>query len=190
MVFRGRLDIREDGEVIEAFAVDLVLADDSPRGLPSVWEVSGRIPRVVNPHHVNDADGSLCVVLPEAFWFQYPEGLTLAEYLEGPLRRHLSGQAVVLRGEPWPVGEWDHGAGGRIQFYRELFGVTEAAQLRGFFELIGAERVKGHWPCPCGSGKKLRQCHAEQVYGVRDRLPNGLLESFRLMHEKKRRIRA
>lgn len=190
MIFRGRFDVREDGEVIEAFAVDVVLSGDSPRDLPSVWEVGERIARVADPHHVNVADGSLCVVLHEAFWFNHPEGLSLAEYLEGPLRRHLSGQAMVLRGMPWPVGEWEHGGHGRIQFYRELFGVSEVAQLRDFFELIGAERVKGHWTCPCGSGKKLRYCHAEQVYGVRDRLPPVLLEPFRAMYREKRRRRA
>jgi hypothetical protein len=187
VAFRGRFDICEGGAVIEAFAVDVVLAKDSPRGLPSVWEVGGRIPRVADPHHVNIADGSLCVVLPEAFWLEHPEGLTLAEYLEGPLRRHLAGQAMVLRGEEWPAGEWRHGADGKVQFYRELFGADDNSPLTGFFDLLGREKVKGHWICPCGSGEKLRDCHGEQVHRVRERLPAALLEPFRSRHRNVRR---
>ena len=99
LVLRGRYDIREQGEVIESFAVELEPAPDSPRGLRTVWEIGGRIPRVADPHHVNVIDGSLCVALPEAFWYDYPTGLSLAQFLDGPLRRHLAGQSLVLRGE-------------------------------------------------------------------------------------------
>ena len=159
--------------------MDVVLAPDSPRVPPAVWEVGGRIPRVPDPHHVNTADGSLCVVLPEAFWYEYPKGLSLAEYLEGPLRRHLSGQAVVLRGEPWPAGEWEHGSLGTLQFYKELFGARNEEQLQRFLDLVGRDEVKGHWICPCGSGEKLRHCHRVQVDKVRDRLPDTLLEPVR-----------
>ena len=180
VVFRGRFEIRDGGELMEAFAVDIVLAADSPNALPAVWEIGGRIPRVADPHHVNTADGSLCVVLPEAFWYGHPEGMSLAEYLEGPLRCHLSGQAMVLRGKQWPAGEWGHGYAGMRQFYQDLFGTRDETQLRGFLDLVSCNRVKGHWLCPCGSGEKLRHCHSEQVYRVRDRIPDVLLEPVRL----------
>ena len=180
VVFRGRYEIRESSELLEAFAVDVVLPTDPPRGIPSVWEVGGRIPRIADPHHVN-GDGSLCVVLPEAFWYEYPEGLSLSEYLQGPLRHHLAGQAMLLRGEPWPAGEWGHGFEGMFQFYQELFGTRDSKQLQGFLDLVSRDRVKGHWICPCGSGKKLRHCHGEQVSEVRDRLPETLLVPVRLL---------
>ena len=178
VVLRGRFEILADNELLEAFAVDVVLPDGSPRGLPSVWETGGRIPRQ-EPHHVNSTDDSLCVLLPEVFWYEHPDGLSLAEYLDGPLRRHLAGQAMVLRGEPWPAGEWGHGARGICQFYQEIFDAKNPAQLNAFFDLLTRDRVKGHWPCPCESGLKLRQCHGEQVHRVRDRIPSALLEPVR-----------
>jgi hypothetical protein len=176
---RGRFEIRENDELIEAFGIELVLPPDSALALPAVWEAGGRIPRVADPHHVN-ADGSLCVILPEAFWYRYPDGLSLSEYLNGPLRRHLSGQAMVLRGEKWPAGEWGHGFQGMFQFYEELFNARDGNQLLSFLNLVTRDCVKGHWMCPCGTGKKLRYCHGMEVYRVRERIPAALLEPIRL----------
>ncbi|MQA92470.1 MAG: hypothetical protein GEU90_19960 [Gemmatimonas sp.] len=62
---------------------------------------------------------------------------------------------------------------------RELFGAHDDEQLRGFLALVSSDRVKGHWICPCGSGRKLRHCHREQVDQVRDRLPSALLQPMR-----------
>lgn len=187
VILRGRYDIREEGEVIESFALEIELPSDSPRGLPKVWEIGGRIPRVADPHHVNVGDGTLCVLLPEAFWLEHPSGRSLSEYLEDPLRTHLAGQSLVLRGHDWPAGEWRHGSGGIFQFYIELFGTTEAQQLREFFELLVRDRVKGHWGCPCGSGKKLRHCHGPQVYRVRENLPQHLLDPLRIFADSNTR---
>lgn len=178
VAFRGRFDIREGGEVVEAFAVDVVLPPDSPRGLPAVWEVGGRIPRVVDPHHVNAQDDSLCVLLPEAYWYTNPLGLTLPEYLEGPLRNHLAGQSMVLRGHDWPPGEWGHGSRGPLQFYEELFGVQGEDRLRPFLELLIGGGIDGRWLCPCGSERKLRKCHGKQVYLAQSRIPRALLQTI------------
>lgn len=169
VVLRGRFEIRNDGQLLEAFALEVQLAPQSPRHLPTVWEVGGRIPRVRDPHHVNEGgDESLCVLLPDAYWFYYPNGLTLAEFLAGPLREHLAGQAAVLRGRPWPAGEWSHGTEGAIEFYREILGVTDNAVL---FRLMASElsqRSKRRMRCQCGSGKLRRHCHGSLLRKLRN----------------------
>ena len=37
-----------------------------------------------------------------------------------------------------------------------------AAALR-YLQVVSAVATKGHWPCPCGSNNKLRDCCAEDV---------------------------
>ncbi len=159
LLFRGRFEITDESVILEAFAVELELAPDSPRGIPRAWEVGGRIPRVADPHHVNDADGSLCVVLPEAYWYQWPGGLSLSEFLVEPMRAHLAGQACVLRGEPWPGGEWLHGDAGVLQFYGEVLGAPTRHVLQELLKTAANPAMKQRWWCPCGCGKRLRDCH-------------------------------
>lgn len=169
VLLRGRFEIREAGGVLEAFAVDVQLADESPRHPPTVWETGGRIPRVRDRHHVNvEKDDSLCVLLPDAFWYYHPQGMSLAEFLDGPLRKHFAGQAIVLQGEDWPDGEWDHFTAGAIQFYREVLGVTDDETLFRLMVSVYSSRSKRRrMRCPCGSGKLRRQCHGPTLRALR-----------------------
>lgn len=164
VLLRGRFEIREAESVWEAFALDIELPRDERQGLPTVWEIGGRIPKVSDPHHVNSDTETLCVCLPEAYWYYHPEGLSLAEFLEGPLRTHLAGQALVLRGHPWPAGEWAHDTEGRLQFFQHVFGTPDRKSTLEFLRVTCHTGVKGHWPCPCGSGERLRDCHGEVVF--------------------------
>ncbi len=38
--------------------------------------------------------------------------------------------------------------------------------------LLSMNEVKGHHPCPCGSGKALRQCHRDEVDELKKRIPS------------------
>lgn len=161
LLLRGQFDVREGEAVLESFAIEIEVPRTSSRALPKVWEVGGRVPRR-DPHHVNLDDGSLCVGLPIAIHYRNPDGLTLREFLAGPLRTYLASQAVVLRGHPWPAGEWSHGEQAFVQFFTEIFGTDDRATQ--FRLLAGACRgLRGHRPCPCGSGKLLRACHGDAV---------------------------
>jgi len=41
--------------------------------------------------------------------------------------------------------------------------------------LLGSE-LKGHWQCPCGSGKRLRKCHLQALIELRSKeIPRRLL---------------
>lgn len=159
----GRFDIDHEGQVVEAFSVRIQIAIESPRHPPAVWETGGRIPRVPDPHHVNLRDDSLCVQLEEAYWFHYPQGLSLAEFLENPLRRHLAGQATVLRGGQWP-DEWSHGDSGRWEFYREVLETSDPDTLVRLMGRACRPLTKTYLPCPCGSGRKLRKCHGPTLH--------------------------
>ena len=159
--FRGRFEVRDAaGTVIEAFAVEVELSPESPRAWPIVRETNGRIPRDMDTHHVIKDDGTLCVHLPDYMLLHHPTGMTLAEYLEGPLRDHLAGQGAVLRGHDWPSNDWRHGLEGVVQFYQEELDETD---LESVFRLVLSETSSRHerrrMLCPCGSGKTRRRCH-------------------------------
>ena len=51
-------------------------------------------------------------------------------------------------------GEYSHGDAGYEEYERELFNI--AIQMPGI-----------NTPCPCGSGKKYKRCHLDEVETVR-----------------------
>ncbi len=187
VLFRGGFRVEDDGVLCDRFDIEVELSPGSATDVPVVRETSGRIPRKLDPHHVTKPDGTLCVVLPEEYWYKYPQGLRLAAFMQGPLRSHFAGQALVLKGESWPQKEWPHGPVGRLAFYCEILETTDfRAALRLMLMLVSG-KVKGHWACPCGSGKIIRDCHRQAIWNANERIPTELvqngLDQFRMMME-------
>ncbi len=166
---RGEFLVREGDIVLERFAVEVRLQRESERALPEIREVGGRIPRNADQHV--SSDGTLCIVQPASFWFHYPEGLTLSEFLQGPLQSHLAGQVLVARGGVWPLGEWGHGAEGVAQSFSEILGAKAPGVLRALVAAVAGEWIGGHERCPCGSGRKFRKCHGPVVLKAKRNIP-------------------
>jgi hypothetical protein len=83
---------------------------------------------------------------------------------------------MVEEGEPWPFGQWAHGARGVFQYYRELLTTSDLRVITTYLEYLTAKKVRGHWACPCGSGKKLRDCHFFQVKDLREKISRKVAE--------------
>lgn len=63
-------------------------------------------------------------------------------------------------GCPPPWGERAHFGKGVLQYYAEILGLPETANIIGFMRLLARKNPpQGHESCPCGSGKNLRACN-------------------------------
>lgn len=171
-----------DGSVeIAVYDLEIDLPVDYPNSPPAVREVGGRIPRVPD-RHVN-ADGTLCLGVPESVWLACPNGFQLDDFLSGPVRGFLLGDALVALGHPWPSGEYAHGSDGICEFYVGLIGTCDPSALRLLAVYLGKPWLKGHLRCPCGSGEPLRRCHLDTVRPLLGRLPPRLVqESIKQLH--------
>lgn len=171
----GRVSIRgsfaiADGEgVVDRFQVVICIPDDFPDGLPTLEEVGGRIPRE-SKRHV-EPSGLACLTVPED-WYFLSQDRSFGAFMEGPIKNFLVSQSTFeLTGE-WPFGERPHGFEGLVQGYSERFGSTDLAVIRNYLRYLALKSPKGHWDCPCGSGKRIRQCsHQEQLMVLRSSLP-------------------
>jgi hypothetical protein len=172
---RGSFPVRDGAQVLTWFQIDVALPSDFPRALPVVWETGGRIPRVAKRHINSPGDESACVVLPESYWLAQEEGeVSLLAFLRGPVHNYFLGQALVELGEPWPFGEWGHGADGMREHYAALLGTNNPDRLVQLLR-YALTPVKGHWRCPCGQPRRLRDCHGELVWKLKQRVPAGVL---------------
>lgn len=161
--FRGSFQLANDGAVFDRFSVRITFPD-GPLKPPRIEEIGGRIPRHIDRHVF--ANGAICTEVPELTLLR--GRYSLVSYLDGPVRNYFLGQILVELGQKWPFGEWDHGKPGLLQAYGEVLGVTDEQQIRGFLHCLGHKKVKGHWNCPCRSGKRIRDCHLTTIRRLQD----------------------
>jgi hypothetical protein len=168
---RGSFPIVHEGASLDRFLIEIQFPDDYPRSLPVIREIGGRIPRTED-FHINRTTGEACIILPDERWWVLPPGFTFLDFLNGPVRNFFLGQALVQARKPWPFGQWAHGANGILEFYKQLLSTNDPRTIGRYLECLSKPKVKGHWSCPCGNGKRLRDCHLEQVLDLRSKIPS------------------
>jgi hypothetical protein len=166
----GTLPVGEGETIIDRFAISIEIPTDYPQSLPIVREIGGRIPNHID-NHIVDSSGICCVMLPDQRWELWPEGSSLVQFIDVPVRNFFLGQALVALGQPWPFSEWSHGEKGHIEYYKTIFGTDDEIAIGKFLVFLYQDRVKGHWLCPCGNGRILRQCHFQTLLNLRRKIP-------------------
>lgn len=164
---RGSFPVADSDDILDRFLIELEFPKDYPDSVPILREVGGRIPWHEDRH--TNRTGEACPIIPEE-WLVRLDRDSILEFLGGPVRNFFIGQILVEHGKPWPFGERPHGVPGLVEFYGELIGTTDKAAVRRFLDYLGKETVKGHWECPCGSGKRLRNCHLEMFRSAQQRI--------------------
>lgn len=169
ILVRGTFPLTFEGELLDRFSIELELAPSFPDSVPVLREISGRIPR--SPDRHTEEDGKSCPLVPEEWLLLPEEQRTVLTFLDGPVRNFFLYQALTERGGRWPWGERQHGRSGLLESYGEMLGLSDSALIPAYLGCLSRREIKGHWPCPCGSSKKLRQCHVDQLRNLHERIP-------------------
>ena len=168
-VLAGDLPLVLDSRVVDTFAIEIVIPPHGTRHtVPVVREIGGRIPWVADRHVY--PDGRACLFVEAEYWFKHPDGLSLLEFLRGPVTSYFVGQMSYEQEKRWPFGERSHGALGVVEFYAPLVGSRDPRVIKRFVQMIVAKKLRTTWCCPCGSGRRLCNCHGECVRMLRGRI--------------------
>lgn len=162
---RGSFPLIYEGKALDRFLIEVEMPSDS-QDLPIVREIGGRIPRILD-NHIEGPAGNICTMVPEERYRVFPRGAPLLQFLNGPVRNYFLGITMREIGLPWPFGERPHGRAGVIEFYTELVGSSDEEVIRQYMLCIRSRQLRGHRPCPCGSGKKIRNCHIALITELR-----------------------
>ena len=169
VVIQGSFPIVEGRSILDRYSIEVRVPNNFPKDLPIVREVGGRIPWFEDRHV--DGDGKACLFVPDERWRFFPEGATLRDFLDGPVRNFFISQSVFVRTMNWPIGQRSHGNQGILEAYGEMLDIsTDHAIVIVFLTLIFGRPFKGHWQCPCGSGKIFRKCHRARVWELREKI--------------------
>lgn len=153
---------------IAIFKVRVEFDDRFPELEPNVFETGGAVPagRHLNPN------GTCCLGVWEQWLVQAPEKSPSA-FFSGPLRDYFLSQAHYQAHQEWPFGELSHGLDGIVEAYASVLGIAphfpSVVDYLRVFSRPGWPR--GHWECPCGSGRRIRTCHKTELTALRDLIP-------------------
>jgi hypothetical protein len=164
---RGSYSVRDGGAVLDRYQVEIRFPHDYPTTMPVVEEIGGRILRTPDRHI--SGDGSACLLVPEEWLLAGDQ--SFGAFLDGPMKNFFLGQLLVDAGKPWPFGQRLHGYEGLLEAYMELLGISDPTQVVAYFDCLRRKALKGHFDCPCGSNKRLRNCHRAELQALAKRIP-------------------
>jgi len=182
---RGSFPVTANNKIIDRFKVLIEFRSNYPKSLPRVFEVGGRIPHL-RDRHINEIDvpayctkkGSVCLFIAEEASKYHPEGISFVDFLKGPVNDFFLWQIEYeLTGKASVKGR-DHGAGGTIEYYKERIGTDDLDQIIRFVDYI-ARDAKGHWPCYCGSGQRMKCCHYTKILNCKKEVSRNLAKASR-----------
>jgi hypothetical protein len=143
----------------ESFRIMLILPAGYPASPPKAFEIGNRIPS--NYHKMDD--GSLCLAAPIAVQMDFSENPRLVSYVNNQVIQYLVRYCLYEREKTETWGELFHGARGIREYYEELFATDNFMEILWFLTILSKGKYRGHHQCPCGSGKRLRDCHGSHI---------------------------
>jgi len=150
---------------IGSFDVEIIIPSDYPNSLPSVCEISNKIPRF-NKCHVNH-NGTLCLGSrrrTKEIFFKEP---TLLGFVRNIMLPFFYSFCYRIENGVWPYGELSHGSKGLLEDYKEFLGLTSKQGVINFLDYIiflyqnpqRRFRIRSRGLCPCGSKLRFNKCH-------------------------------
>jgi hypothetical protein len=147
---------------IDHFEICIIVRRNFPRSEPIVFETGKRIPKTVDRHCY--ADGACCTGVWDE-WRAKHNRPTLETFLEGPVRNYFLSQIYFEIHGSWPFGERSHGIAGIWEACADLLEVKNDPKLiLRYLRVLAAPWPKGHWLCPCGSLRLIRECHLNELW--------------------------
>ncbi len=165
---RGTFPVIHEGKILDRYQIEIVWTESDTEA-PVLSETGGRIPWTADRHM--SQGGKACLFVPEEWLIRPREQRTLVHYLEGPVRNYFLWQSLFERGVAPPWGERSHGVPGLLESYSDLLGFRDVAAIKRCLLYLSREKLKGHWACPCGANRRLRDCHMEHLRELRAKVP-------------------
>jgi SEC-C motif len=164
---RFHLQGPSEGPIEDVYEVLIRFPADFPAGIPTAFEKGGRIPR---SHHTQP-DGSLCLGADTELRLKLRAGSTLDRFIEEVLVPYLFQFSFFEKHGRMPFGELRHGVLGLLDYFCDLYKVSNGRAGKELVRLTSLKRRRANKvPCPCGSGRRLGQCHNRTVNALRREL--------------------
>ena len=186
----GTVRLRMPGGRVRGFELLIEYPSADPFALPDTYDPVGRF-LLDDKRHI-EHDGRFCLWLPHCAprrEFAGPGGLALYLFrVQEFLALQLMYETRSARGvHPfWPGPAWSHGGHGYVEWAREQAAGLSADQFQALLTKVYARGQSGR-RCPCGSSKRLGNCHKKWLKTMRDAWadPSARAGSYQVLKEKR-----
>ena len=127
--------------------------------MPKVWEVSNKIRK--SYEHIYD-DRSLCLAT-DLEQELYLKTHTIVEWIREYVEKYFVSYIYYKRYGVFSFGEHSHGKKGIYEFIKIHYKMNNLIEAKKIYEYVCTKKYRGHLDCPCGSGKKIRNCHGKLI---------------------------
>lgn len=155
LVFR----IYNDFTLRKTYTLDVIIPISSDE-LPFVIDTDRQIKRDYHHYYPN---GKLCLATDSQIRIRFIDGFDLIAWMSEFVELYYFSYEYYERFGIFPFGERDHGSWGIIQTYQDFLIAKDEIETYKLMHFIKDQMYRGHHPCPCGSGKSLRNCHGQAM---------------------------
>ena len=148
----------EDVRMTGKFNLEVVVPGDFPLAFPKVKELSNCIDENY-PHRYTD--GQFCLASDLELKMFFSQDTDICSFIEKYVIPYLYTYRFYEEYGVYPYGERSHGPMGDLEYLKDLFGVDDWGQVLDIMLFVVQSPYRGHLLCPCGSGKRIRNCHGE-----------------------------
>jgi hypothetical protein len=142
-------------EINDVFDIIITIPNNYPIDLPTVADGENRIPDNFHKHK----DGTFCLGVPLEIRKKFLETPSLLGYVNNLVIPYLFSFCYKKKHGEMPYGEIDHGGKGILEYYKKIFGLDSEVKVLKLLKLLIENNCGAHKNCPCGSEKKLKDCH-------------------------------
>lgn len=128
--------------------------------LPKAYEIGEAIDKSYEHKYPN---GGLCLDTDTAIKLYFANGFDLLEWFNKYVQGYFISYEFYKRFGVYPFGDRRHGFEGILDTYKEIFDVDSDNSVVRIMAHIAVKEYRGHHDCPCGSGKRIRNCHGKQM---------------------------
>lgn len=153
----------KDIQLEDEYLIQILFPLNFPNRIPSVREKSGRIKSSADYHNDKEGDG-FCLGVPGEIYNKIRKNPTFNYFIAEIVVPFLYANTFHEKYNKYPWPTRAHYSKGIIEYYQDLFKFNDEKVTQNFLLNIAffKNSINGHNLCPCGSGKKFRECHRNE----------------------------
>lgn len=165
-----RLKIPESQRYYD-YRIAIVLSDNYPQSSPVMYCNDKKLPIGEIDRHIMK-DGRACLGVQAEISQKWRSNPRIVPFIDNLVAPFLVWQVFYdEHGYPPPWGQRSHYGEGILEFYSETLKMPNGPHIIGFMKLLSRKNnPKGHEECPCGTGRRLRNCHIELIRKAREQV--------------------
>ena len=151
----------------DSYNLEFKIPWDYPDSPPAVYETEGKVTKDFE-HFM--AAGNFCLEAPVEVRRRFAEHKNLLRFIDDQVIPYLFNYSYKRDYGTLPFGERAHGALGLLEYYKEFFETSGIDALK-LLKCLADGLTAPFMICPCGKGRKLKDCHGPKLDELRSHLP-------------------